>query len=76
MVLNIDAKIFELLDEKFDLVLFGVTSHVAKIFVLVARNDFVNNSRDAISNRNFCFVGGTKGKFPLVVLGPVERSSL
>jgi hypothetical protein len=75
-MIDINAKIFELLDQKLDLVLFGVTTHISKLFILVAGNNLVNGSGDSISNSHFGFVGRTELKLPLIVLGSIKRASL
>lgn len=49
-MLNIDSKIFELFDEKLDLVLFWVTAHIPKLFVFVAGNDLINDSCNPIGD--------------------------
>lgn len=71
-LLNIHAKIFELPDEKLDLVLLRIPAHVPELLVLVARDDFVHGSRDPIRNGYFRLVGGAKFKLPLVVLRSVK----
>ena len=55
-MLNINAEIFQLLDEKLYLVLFRVAAHVSKVFVFVSSNDLINSSSDPVGDRNLCFV--------------------
>lgn len=74
-MIDINAKIFELFDQKLDLVLLGISTHVTKLFILVASNDFVNSPGDAISNCNFGLISRAQFKFPLVVLSPVKGSA-
>lgn len=45
LMIDINAKAFELFDQEFNFVLFRVPSHVSKLFVLVACDDFVNGTR-------------------------------
>jgi hypothetical protein len=54
---DLNAKIFKLSNEQFDLVFFGITAHVAKLFVFVSGNNFVNSSGNAIGNGDLGFVG-------------------
>lgn len=56
---NINTKIFELFDEKFDLVFFWITTHVTKLFVFVAGDDLIDGSGYTVGNGDFGFVGGT-----------------
>jgi hypothetical protein len=57
VMVNLNAKIFELLDQKFDLVLLWISAHIPKFLVFVARYEFVNDSGNAIGNSYFRFVG-------------------
>ena len=56
-MMYINAKIFELFDEKFDLVLFWIASHVAKLFVFVPGNNLVDCTSNAIGDSNLGLVG-------------------
>jgi len=56
-MIDINAKIFKLLDQKFDLVLFRIPAHIPKFFILISGNNFVNSSGDAICDGNFCLIG-------------------
>lgn len=57
VMLNLNAKIFELLDEKFDLVLLGISAHVAEFFVIVSGYDLVNNPSNSIGYGDLGLVG-------------------
>ena len=57
MMVNLNAKIFELLDQKFDLVLFRISAHITKLLVLVARYEFVNDSGNSIGDGYLRLVG-------------------
>ena len=76
LMIDINAKIFELLDQKLDLVLLRIASHVTKLFVLVTGYNFVNHSGDSIGDSHLGLVGRTQLELPLVILRPVKRSSL
>ena len=57
VMMQIHSEVLKLLDQKFDLVLFRIASHITKLFVFVAGYDLVNGSCDSICNRHLCFVG-------------------
>ena len=57
MMVNIDAEVFQLLDEKLDLVLLGIAAHVPKLFVFVSSDDLVNGSCDPVGDSHLCLVG-------------------
>lgn len=59
MMLNLNAKIFELLDEEFDFVLFGISAHVAEFLIVVSGYNLVNDSSDSIGYGDFGLVGRT-----------------
>ena len=55
--MDVNAKIFELFDEEFDLVLLWISPYVAELFVFIASNNFVNSSGYSISNSYLGLVG-------------------
>lgn len=59
VVLDIHAQIFELFDEKLDLVLFWVSAHVTKFFVFISSYDLINHSCNSIRDGDFCLVRRT-----------------
>ena len=74
-MIYINTKIFELFDQKFDLVLFWIPAHISEFFVLIPGNDFVDDPGNSIGNGDFGFIGGAKSKFPMIVLGAVKGAA-
>ena len=57
LMMDFNAKIFKLFDEEFDFVLLRIPPHIAKLFVFIASNNFVNSSGYSISNSYLGLVG-------------------
>ena len=57
VMMNIDAEVAQLSDEKLDFMLLGIRSHVAELFVLFAADYFVNRASDSIGHGDLRFVG-------------------
>ena len=58
LMLDIDSQIFELPDEKFDLVLLRVSAHVAQLFVFVPGDDLVDCPGEAVGNGHLGLIRG------------------